>query len=105
MGSGHPANFAFSSLRLAASATGHLAKLPSSGMVAGDLDVTNRGRSGRFWCPAGMNNHASSRASERALFVLIVSPESCSRARWDVENKPWARGAGASRYAPLVSWA
>ena len=53
----------------------------------------------------GMHNHAGSRASERALFVLIVSPESCSRARWDVENKPLARGAGASRYAPLVSWA
>jgi hypothetical protein len=58
-----------------------------------------------FWCPMGMHNYASSRAIGAGAAVLIVSPEWCSRARWDVVNKLSARSAGASGYAPLVSWA
>ena len=58
----------------------------------------------KFWCPAGMHNHASSRAIGAGPVVLIVSPELCSRARWDVVNKHRRESAGASGYAPLVSW-
>ena len=58
-----------------------------------------------LWCPAGRHNHASSRAIGAGTDVLIVSPESWSRARRDVVNKPWVRSAGASGYPPPVSWA
>src|SRR5690242_18148943 len=56
-----------------------------------------------FWCPVGMHNHASSRTIGACIAVLIVSPELRSRARWTVVNKPSARSADASGYAPLVS--
>ena len=41
-----------------------------------------------FGCPVGMHNHASSRAIGVGTAVLIAGRELCSRARWEVVNKP-----------------
>ena len=75
--------------------------------VSTGADTRSRSRSQRqiraFWCPVGMHNHASGRAIGAGTVLLIVSPELCSRKRWNVVNKPLARSVGASGYAPLVS--
>ena len=41
-----------------------------------------------FWCPVDMHNHASSGAIGVGTAALIVGPELCSRARWQVVNNP-----------------
>jgi hypothetical protein len=41
-----------------------------------------------FWCPVDMHNHASNGAIGVGTAALIIGPELCSRARWEVVNRP-----------------